>query len=135
MLLSTFIVDSCCVIPRFVDKNCIDYECYSTSISETDFELAFLKPGMRVDFFQLFYADTTAHIDVNKWKVLNGDKLCKICRLEIVESNQWKKIKKRKVYGKKLLLLSFKSKIEVGDTIRIIEEEFPGEGNNLIISI
>lgn len=134
-MLITFVVDSCCIVPRFVDKNCIDYKCNSTLISDTDFELASLEPGRRMDFFQLFYADTTAHIDVSKWEVLNGEKPCKIRRLEIVENNQWKKIKNRKVYGKKLLLLSFKSKVKIGDTIRIIEKDFPGDGNSLVVSI
>jgi hypothetical protein len=53
----------------------------------------------------------------------------------MVERNDFRKIKDRKVYGKKLLLLSFKSKVEAGDTIRIIEGDFPGEGNNLVVSI
>ena len=53
----------------------------------------------------------------------------------MVERNDFRTIKDRKVYGKKLLLLSFKSKVETGDTIRIIEGDFPGEGNNLIVSI
>ena len=138
IILTVFIVNSCCVIPSFVDKKCIDYKCNSASISDTDFELALLETGRntkRMDFFQLFYADTTAHIDVGKWKVLNGDKSCKIRRLEIVENNKWKKIKSRNVYGCKLLSLSFKSKIEVGDTIKIIEEDFPGNGNNFVVSI
>ena len=101
LLLTGFIFNSCCVIPSFVDKKCIDYECNSTSISDTDFELASLKPGRRMDFFQLFYADTTAHIDVSKWKVLNGNK----------------------------------PKIEVGDTLKIYEDGFPGKGNSFIVSI
>lgn len=134
-MLTGFFFNSCCVIPSFVDKKCIDYECNSTSISDTDFEFASLKPGRRMDFFQLFYADTTAQIDVSKWKVLNGNKPCKIRCLKIVENNQWIKIKNRKVYGLKLLLLSFKSKVEVGDTIKIIEEDFPGKDNNFIVSI
>lgn len=135
LLLTGFIFNSCCVIPSFVDKKCIDYECNSTSISDTDFELASLKPGRRMDFFQLFYADTTAHIDVSKWKVLNGNKPCKIRCLKIVENNQWKKIKNRNVYGLKQLLLSFKTKIEVGDTLKIYEDGFPGKGNSFIVSI
>ncbi len=135
LLLTTFLVESCCTPPRFVDKNCISYECNSPAITDTDFELASLEPTKRMDFFQLFFADTTAHIDVSKWKVLNGYKPCKIRRLEMVERNDFRKIKDRKVYGKKLLLLSFKSKVEAGDTIRIIEGDFPGEGNNLVVSI
>lgn len=135
LLLTTFLVESCCVIPSFVDKNCINYECNSTAITDTDFELASLEPTKRMDFYQLFFADTTAHIDVSKWKVFNGDKPCKIRRLEMVEGNNFKKIKDRKIYGKKLLLLSFKSKEEVGDTIKIIEGDFPGEGNNLVVTI
>ena len=50
-------------------------------------------------------------------------------------NNKWKKIKDQKVYGLKLLLLSFKSKVEVGDTLTIIEEDFPGKDNNFIVSI
>ena len=135
IILTAFFVNSCCVIPSFVDKKCIDYECNSTSISSTDFELASLKPGKRMDLFQLFYADTTSHIDVSKWKVFNGNKVCKIRYLKIVDNNKWIKIKNRKVYGLKLLLLSFKSKVEVGDTLTIIEEDFPGKDNNFIVSI
>ena len=135
LLLITILVESCCTPPRFVDKNCISYKCNSPAITDTDFELASLEPTKRMDFFQLFFADTTAHIDVSKWRVLNGDKPCKIRRLKMVERNDFRKIKDRKVYGKKLLLLSFKSKVEVGDTIKIIEGDFPGEGNNLVVSI
>ena len=135
LLLTTFLVESCCILPCFVDKNCISYECNSTAITDTDFELASLEPTKKMDFFQLFFADTTAHIDVSKWKVFNGKKPCKIRRLKMVERNDFRKIKDRKVYGIKLLLLSFKSKVEVGDTIRIIEGDFPGEGNNLVVSI
>ena len=138
LLLTSFCVDSCCIIPRFVDKKCIDYKCNSTSISDIDFELASQEIGRttkRMEFFQLFYADTTAHIDIKRWKVFNGNKPCKIHRLEIVEDKKWKKVKSRNVYGLKLLKLSFKSKIEVGDTISIIEEDFPGKGNNFVVSI
>ena len=138
ILLTAFLVNSCCVIPSFLDKKYIDYKCNSVSLSDTDFELALLDNGRatkRMDLFQLFYADTTAHIDVSKWKVFNGNKSCKIRHLKIVDNNKWKKISNRKVYGLKLLLLSFKSKVEVGDTIKIIEEDFPGNDNYSIVSI
>lgn len=86
LLVPIFII-SCCVIPEFVQQDCITYVNNTTTISDINCEVAILDGGRKkknIDVFLSFYADTITTIDVDKWNIFCNDKDSKIKQLKII---------------------------------------------------
>ena len=123
LLVPIFII-SCCVIPEFVQQDCITYVNNTTTISDINCEVAILDGGRKeknIDVFLSFYADTITTIDVDKWNIFCNDKESKIKQLKIKKNNKWQRIKKSDVCGRILLIISLSEIVHSGDRISLIE--------------
>lgn len=115
---------SCCVIPEFVQQECIKCDIKSSSISDIACEVALLENGRKtrpVDIFLSYYADTLITIDTDNWAVLHNESKCKIKKMQMVKNNKWQKVEKKELYGRVLLLFTFSEEIQYGDTIQLFE--------------
>ncbi len=122
LLVPIFII-SCCVIPEFVQQDCITYVNNTTTISDINCEVAILDGGRKkknIDVFLSFYADTITTIDVDKWNIFCNDKESKIKQLKIKKNNKWQRIKKSDVCGRILLIISLSEIVHSGDRISLI---------------
>ena len=89
---------SCCVIPEFVQQECIKCDIKSSSISDIACEVALLENGRKtrpVDIFLSYYADTLITIDTDNWAVLHNESKCKIKKMQMVKNNKWQKVEKK----------------------------------------
>lgn len=123
LLVPIFII-SCCVIPEFVQQDCITYVNNTTTISDINCEVAILDGGRKeknIDVFLSFYADTITTIDVDKWNIFCNDKESKIKQLKIKKNNKWQRIKKSDVCGRILLIIPLSEIVHSGDRISLIE--------------
>lgn len=135
ILLVPIYMTSCCVIPEFVQQDCITYNNTTTTISDISYEVAVLDGGRKkkdIDLFLSFYTDTIATIEVDKWHILYNDERCKIKQFKITKNNKWQKIKKKDLYGRILLKISFSEIVQAGDRIKLIGNFNTNEDKEII---
>ena len=122
LVSAIFITDSCCSIPRFVQKGCIKSINNTTHISDINYDVAVLENGrksQRVDVFLSFFADTAIKLKPDRWTVLSKGNKRKIKKLKIANNNKWQNVKEMEASGKKLISLSFYEKVKSGDRIEL----------------
>ena len=123
-IIIIFFNSSCCVIPEFVQQECIRCDIKSSAISDIGCEVAILDNSRKTrhtDIFLSYYADSLMTFDVDDWTILHNNSKCKIKKMEIVKNNKVHKIKKHNYYGRILIRFSFKEKYQSGDIIELIK--------------
>ncbi|MBR6446371.1 MAG: hypothetical protein IKS94_08170 [Prevotella sp.] len=138
-MVMSLVTISCCDIPYFIPQEEICY--VNTHDGDTlNYEFASFFPTnslkkKRCDLFQAISTKSTTVLQKNDIVVLQNGKPIK-CKLYQATSQRWQKIKNGVTLpAQNLIMLSTKAKTSYGDSITVVERNYPARGDSIVVNI
>ena len=127
---------SCCVFPHYVKEENISYNS-PKNLNSVDNEFCIFiggTPSLNTNyaFYQLLDVDS-AFLNMRNVKIYHKNKMLKFKAMKY-EEKKWKDFNKV-LKGESLICFTFKSKLHYGDSIVIVENNFPIMGDSLTTRI
>lgn len=136
LIVESFI--SCCYIPDYISKDNICISCSSDLDTNIDAEFSVYDywGNIHSSFFLYSIMEKTATIGSNNVKILyKGRNLRYTIKKYDPYSGLWKKARYFDLNGESLIKYDFKSKLKEGDSVRIINTDFPLKGDSFVATI
>ncbi|MBR7043864.1 MAG: hypothetical protein IKI18_06840 [Prevotella sp.] len=138
-MVMSLVTSSCCKLPYFIPQEDICY--VNTHNGDTlNYEFASFLPTnslkkIRCDLFQAISTKSTTVLQKNDIVVLQNGKPIKF-KLYQATPQRWQKIKDGVTLPpQNLIMLSTKAKTSYGDSITVVERNYPARGDSIVVNI